>query len=110
MNMFNFIELNNWNEIGSFNVYEYKVFKTPNNLYFMIMRDKCNTYGAPTYRLYMNNELDYLFKKTKYASIGRYNNNKGYHKFVSYNVGYDLSNYFTSIHLDLKIEEYEFFE
>ena len=105
--MFSYIELKDWNQLDKyFYLGEYRVFKTPNNLYFMIMKDKADKYGNPTYRLYMDYNLSSLCKDKK--KIGRYNKDKEYYKFQSYNIGYTLSNYFSKTNIDLKVSLYEF--
>ena len=44
--MFSFVELKDWNQLDKyFYLNEYRVFKTPNNLYFMITKDKADKYG-----------------------------------------------------------------
>lgn len=105
--MFEFVELKEWNQLDrNFYLNEYRVFKTPNNLYFMIMKDKADKYGNPTYRLYMDYNLLSLCKDKE--KIGRYNKDKEYYKFQSYNIGYTLSNYFSKIDINLGVLLYKF--
>ena len=105
--MFSFVELKDWNQLDRiFHLNEYRVFKTPNNLYFMLMQDKADRYGNPTYRLYMDYNLLSLCKNKE--KLGRYNKDKEYYKFKSYNIGYTLSNYFSKIDIDLGVSLYKF--